>query len=159
MKTLIVYATKHGCTETCAKKVANGLDGETTISNLKKDGKVNLEAYDVVVIGGSIHAGRVQRVVRTFCEKNQSILLGKKVGLFLCCMEEGVNAEKQFSDAFPENLRNHANATGMFGGAFNFERMNAGERFIIKRIAKIEQSVTKISDEAIQSFISKMNAC
>ena len=81
----------------------------------------------------------------------------KRVGLFLCCMEEGDNAEKQFSEAFPPELRNHAIATEIFGGEFNFDRMNFIEKMIIKKIAHVDHSVSKIDEEKIVDFVHAMN--
>ena len=42
----------------------------------------------------------------------------------MCCMEEGEKATNQFNEAFPDELIQHASATGIFGGEFNFEKMN-----------------------------------
>ncbi len=41
MSTLIAYATKHGCTEKCAKKVANKLPDAVELKNLKNKMDVN----------------------------------------------------------------------------------------------------------------------
>jgi menaquinone-dependent protoporphyrinogen oxidase len=159
MSTLIVYETKHGCTEKCANKLDEQLKDETTIVNLKDPNKdFDLSKFDNIVIGGSIHAGNVQKRVKTFCQKNAQLLKGKKLGLFLCCMEQDEEkAQQQFKNAFPHDLIAHASSTGMFGGEFTFERMNFIERKIIKRIAKLDKSVSKISDDAIQKFAHSMN--
>ena len=67
-------------------------------------------------------------------KKRSDILKQKRLGLYLCCMEEGETAQKQFNEAYPVELRDHATALGLFGGAFNFEKMNAFERMIIKKV-------------------------
>ena len=157
MQTLIVYASKHGCTEKCAMKLMEKLKGQIDLASLKTKPKINFEKYDTIIIGGSIHAGRIQKRVKEFCGKHADQLLTKKLGLFLCCMEEGDTARKQFDEAFPEDLRNHAKATGLFGGEFNFEKMNAIERAIIRKIVKPDQSVSKIDEEAIEAFIKDLN--
>ena len=69
-------------------------------------------------------------------------------------MYEGEVAEKQFDEAYPEDLRRHAAVTGLFGGALLLEKMNFIERKVIKKIAKIEESVSRIDDEAIREFAS-----
>jgi len=154
MKTLIVYATKHGCTETCAEKLKAKLPGGADLLNLKQKRNVPLEPYDTVLIGGSIHAGRIQSSVKKFCEDHKEGLLQKKIGLFLCCMEEGETAKTQFETAFPGELKDHASARGLFGGEFNFERMNWVERAIIRKIAKTNRSVSKINKGKISQFIA-----
>ena len=156
MKTLIVYATKHGCTETCARKLQERLPGDVDLRDLKTAKDLRPEDYDIVLIGGSIHAGRVQKRIPAFCRRHMETLLSKTVGLFLCCMEEGEKAQKQFNDAFPEELRNHARAQGLFGGAFDFERMNFLERKIIKKISGVESSVSRISSDAIDRFAADL---
>lgn len=157
MKIAIIYATRHGCTEKCATHLNDGFKNSAHVINLKEHKKVNLTDFDTVIIGGSIHAGKVQSKIRKFCEDNLITLMTKRIGLFLCCMEEGDNADKQFSEAFPAELRNHAIATEIFGGEFNFERMNFLEKMIIKKIAHIDQSVSKIDEEKITEFVHAMN--
>ena len=75
----------------------------------------------------------------------------------MCCMEEGEKATNQFNEAFPDELIQHASATGIFGGEFNFEKMNFIERYIVKKIAKIDKSISKISEENINKFISQIS--
>ena len=71
-------------------------------------------------------------------------------------MEEGETAQKQFDEAYPAELRDHATASGFFGGAFNFERMNFLEKAIVKKVAKVSESVSKIRDDNILQFASKI---
>jgi len=156
MKTLIVYASKHGCTETCAGKLKSGLPDGADLVNLKQERDVNIESYDTVLIGGSIHAGRIQSSVKKFCVDRIPALLQKRIGLFLCCMEEGLTARTQFENAFPAELRGHAAAKGLFGGAFTFERMNWVERTLTKKIAKMDQSISKINVDEISRFIADL---
>ena len=156
MKTLIVYISKHGCTETCAQKLAEKLDGDVEILNMKKSQPAELTAFDTIIIGGSIHAGQIQKAVKKFCENNMDTLLDKKIGLFICCMEEGENAQNQLDNAYPPELRRHASALGLLGGEFNFEKMNFIERAIVKKIANIDKSVSKILDENIDEFAKTM---
>jgi len=155
MRTLIVYSTTHGCTEKCALTLKDRLAGETETANLKK-AKPDLKAFDTVIIGGSIHAGRVQNRIKQFCSSHSQELKEKKLGLYLCCMEEGEKAQKQFDDAYPQELREHASAAGLFGGAFDFEKMNPIERAIIKKIAKIDKSINRVSEEKVHAFAEKM---
>lgn len=158
MKNLIVYASTHGCAEGCADRLREGLAGDTTLINIRKDPVPDLRSFDTVVVGGSIHVGKIQKRIRKFCGKNVDLLTTRKLGLFLCCMEEGETAEKQLSDAFPDALRAHATARGLFGGAFDFDRMNAVEKAIIRKAAGVEGSVSNVSGENIRAFIDAMNA-
>jgi menaquinone-dependent protoporphyrinogen oxidase len=151
-RTLIVYATKHGCAEQCAGKLGAALSGEVTTLNIKDARKIDLSAYDVVAVGGSIHAGKVQGSVRDFCAKNLEVLKAKRLGLFICHMEKGAKADEEFAAAFPKELIDAATAKGLFGGAFDFDRMNWLGKAMIKKIAKITSSVSKIDEGNIAAF-------
>jgi menaquinone-dependent protoporphyrinogen oxidase len=146
MAAIIVYKSQHGCTEMCANELAKNLKDDATLVNLKKMPDADITEYETVLIGGSIHVGRIQKAVLT-----------KRIGLFICCMEEGEKAREEFDSAFPEQLREHAKATGIFGGAFNFDRMNFIEKTIVKKVAHIDKSVSKVNEDAIGEFIGKMN--
>ncbi len=158
MKTLIIYASQHGCAQKCAEQIQKEIDGSFEVVNFKKSDRMNLAEFDTVIIGGSIHAGKIQKKVRKFCQTNLAKLKKKNLGLFICCMEEGEKAEQQFRDAFPEELIHSAKATGIFGGEFNFEKMNFFEKTIVKKVAGVEESVSKISEERVDQFIRQMNA-
>ena len=112
--------------------------------------------YDTIIIGGSIHAGMVQKSIQKFCKNHIELLLKKKIGLFLCCMEKGEKADEQFRNAFPKELQDHAQAKGCFGGAFDFDRMNIIEKAIIKKVVNIDQSISTLSAESIQKFIKEI---
>ncbi len=157
-KFLIVYATQHGCTEKCAMKLRQQLNGDVELINLKQRKPDALESYETIIIAGSIHAGQIQKQVKKFCEEHLDELLKVELGLFLCCMYDGEIAQQQFQNAFPKQLIAHAKATGIFGGEFDFEKMNFFEKAIIKKIAKVEQSISKIDEQSIQSFSRKIQA-
>lgn len=156
MKTGIIYATRHGCTEKCAFKLHSELSGETEVFNIKTKPKLQLDGYDSIIIGGSIHAGRIQKSIQKFCQNHLESLLKKKIGLFLCCMEKDKKAEEQFRNAFPKELQDHAKAKGCFGGAFNFDKMNFIEKAIIKKVGKIDHNISTVSEESIQQFIKEI---
>ena len=111
LTTLIVCATKHGCTKKCANEPKNRLIGQTELVNLKKSVKIDFNDYVAIIIGGSIHAGQIQKRVKRFCSNRFDLLNQKRIGLFVCRMEEGEKATNQFNEAFPKELMNHASAT------------------------------------------------
>jgi len=155
MSTLITYMTRHGCAEKAAELLEGKMNDDVTIINLKKNFKPDLSKFDTIIIGGSIHAGKIQKGIKNFCQKNLNTLLKKRLGLFLCCMEEGEAAQKQLDDAYSEELRNHATAKGLFGGEFNLNKMNFIERAIVKKAANISENVSKLNEAAIHQFASK----
>jgi len=155
MKTTIVYATKHGCTRKYAETLASLLPG-AVLSDLKTDSSPGLDAFDTVIVGGSIHAGQVQKSVRAFCEKNRDVLRQKKLGLFISCMEEGEKARQELENAFPADLASGAAAVAHFGGAFDFDKMNFLERVIVRKVAKVSASVSRFDEAAVRDFAKRL---
>jgi len=156
MKTLIIYMSTHGCTQKVVTELKEKLNGEVAIVNLKKDEVPLLANFNRVIIGGSIHAGQVQKRVKEFCVKNLDILLTREVGLFICCMEEGEKAMEQLQNAYPEELIHQAKATATLGGEFDFRRMNFVEKMVVKKVAKVKETVSNIDHNAIKEFAGKM---
>jgi len=153
MPTLLVYTSRHGCAEKCANKISDLMDADIQVVNIKESSKFKLSDFDTIILGGSIHAGQVQKKVKKYCHEHLNELKSKRLGLFLCCMEEGEKAEQQFNNAFPDELIQHAAAKGLFGGEFDFEKMNFIERAITRKVAKIEKSISKIDEAAIEKFV------
>jgi menaquinone-dependent protoporphyrinogen oxidase len=152
MRTLIVYATKHGCTEQCAEILARKLGREAETINLKKNRLPDLREYESIIVGGSIHAGQIQGIIKRFFQNYRNILMEKRLGLFICCLAEGAEAEAELTKVFPEDLRIHAVAKGLFGGVLDFQKMNWLEKAIMKKIAKTDQNIYNINELKIESF-------
>jgi menaquinone-dependent protoporphyrinogen oxidase len=156
MKTLIVYSSKHGTTQKVAEIIAEKLNHSSTQTNLKERQTIDLNPYEQIIIGGSIHAGMLQKRVRQFCEKNMSILLQKRVGLFLSCMDDN-KAREQLVRAFPEILRNHAISCKTTGGEFRMDKMNFIERAIVKKVAGVNESVNNIKQDQIDQLVNELS--
>lgn len=158
MKVAIIFASKHGTTEKVANLLAEKLrrkGDDVLLYNLRKGISPDLNLFDKIIIGGSIHAGNIQRGLMNFCEKNKEILKENELGLFICCMHKE-KAQEQFDNAYCEELRNHSNANSVMGGEFIFEKMNFFERIIVKKIAKIKSSVSDINTKEINRFADEV---
>ncbi|MFZ5649750.1 MAG: flavodoxin domain-containing protein [Bacillota bacterium] len=152
MKTAIVFSSTHGTAEKASQLLKENLGGDVEIIDLGRHPKQNIEEFDTVIIGGSIHAGTIQPKVKQFIERNKNVLSAKKIGLFLCCMFEGEVAQKQFETAYPDDLRNASVANGLFGGEFIFNKMNFLEKLIVKRASGVKSDVSNIDVNAIKKF-------
>jgi menaquinone-dependent protoporphyrinogen oxidase len=157
MKTIIIYESLHGSTEKCAKILGGKIKGDIEIKRLQDNGNIRVDEYDIVIIGGSIHHGVIQSRIENFIHKNHSQLLRKKIGLYLCCMEEGEIAWQQFEKAYPSDLRGKAVATGLFGGEFNLDKMSLFEKKLTRKLTGIISSVSKINENEIWKFAEKIN--
>ncbi len=157
MKTAIIYMTKHGTTEKIAELLKSKLEpGQTQIFNLKKSKLIELDNYETIIIGGSIHVGSIPKKLRHFIANNMTILLKKRIALFLVCMEKDEKRDEQFNNAFPPELRKESMANGLMSGEFNFDRMNFLERTIVKKIAGKSSNVNEIDYDVIEDFIKKL---
>jgi menaquinone-dependent protoporphyrinogen oxidase len=160
MSILLAYATQYGCTAKCANMLSENLKGDDssiTVSVVDLGGKqkISLNDYDVVIIGGPITAGKINTRVKKFCADNLPELVKKKIGLFICgaAAEE---SQKELSDNFPQGLLDVAVVKGYFGYEFNLEKMNFAMRAIIKKISKIDKSVSNILEDNIKEFAASM---
>ena len=157
MRTLIVYGTKYGAARVCAERIANELGREADVVNLADGGDLDLDAYDLVVVGTSIYMGRPRKEVRAFCRARLETLLKKRVGLFLCCVQDGEpHLGGQFAAAFPAPLLGHAAARAQLGGVVDFTKLSRLDRFIMTKVAGDLRArgdvVSTLSDERIAMF-------
>lgn len=159
MHTLIAYAGKYGATRECAEHIAGLLPGETKLHDLEQDPSAALEPYDTVVIGCSVYMGKPRKAAIQFCRKETPALLEKKVGLFLCCIQDlDKTVAQQFSLAFPKALMEHAVVHGQLGGIVDFDKMKPFDRFIMNIVAGDlrkktgSNRISTLSDERIERF-------
>ena len=158
MKTLIIYATKHGTTRTCVEMLSSQLAGEVMMLDLKEQKTIDMDPYDTVVLGGAIHAGRLDGKIRSFSFDHKDQLLKKKLGLFICGMEdkeEEIN--KQLYLNYPEDLLSHAVAKTSFGGQLLFSRMAPITRWFMQKMSKSKEDIKKIRTNAIKEFAQALD--
>lgn len=158
MNTLIVYASKYGCTEKCAELLSKELDGEVDIINLKKVLDIDISKYKKIIIGGSIYIGKIRKEVIEFCSKYLDKLKEKQIGLFICGMQEGDIINTEFNENFNPVLIKIAEAKECFGGEFILDKMNFIERFIVKKVSKVRTNKSNILENNIQKFAQTMNS-
>jgi len=155
MKTLIVYASKYGCTADCAAKLKNLLSGDIALADINKI-VPNVHDFNTVIIGGSVYIGKISKKLKIFCESNLNALLEKQVGIFLCCaLKDQVN--EVLTSNFPPALLTHSKVTETFGSEARLDKMSFLDKTIIKAVTKGDFSSFKISDESIEAFAKKLN--
>ncbi len=156
MKTGIFYATNHGSTKKVAEIIKEQMGTENVdLINLKESKNPQIDDYNTIIIGGSIHAGKVQKQIKSFYNKNLDTLKNKKVGLYLCCMMEEKSKE-QFDNAFSKDIQDISVSNKIIGGEFDFEKMNFIEKAIIKKVAKVDKSVSTINNNKITELVSEL---
>ena len=155
--TVIVYMSKHGTTEKVSLLIRELLmDEEITLINLDKQESIDLTFCDRIIIGGSIHMGKVQKQIYDFCKQHAEILQSRKLGLFLCCMYDGEKGAEQFSNAFPEELIAAATSKALMGYELDFERMSLIERTMTKKNTGQSDFISHINQMEINRFIEEL---
>jgi len=156
--TLIIFASNHGTVEKCARELFRLIDGKVDICNLNQRKMLpDLTNYDSIIVGGSIHSGKIQVEIATFCEENQNELASKRLGLFISCIYKGEKAQRQLDEAFPEELRRNAVVSDYFGGEIDELKLNFWERLVTKQMIEKEDLVVALSNEKIKRFAKLMS--
>lgn len=155
--TAIVYMTRHGTTNKVACLIKELLmEEDTTLINLEEQKSPDLSQCNRIIVGGSIHMGKIQKEIQSFCEQNKAVLLSKPIGLFLCCMYEGDKATEQFNNAYPEEIRAHAKSKALMGYELYFDRMNMLERTMTKKITGYSEYMSQINQDELNRFINEL---
>ena len=76
MKTLIIYASKTGTTEKCAKEINRQLKDSKIVNILNQNEDIN--EYDLIIIGTPIRMGMIDKKIRKFLISNIEDLKTKK---------------------------------------------------------------------------------
>jgi menaquinone-dependent protoporphyrinogen oxidase len=158
VKVLFAYRTKYGCTETCARLIADRLDGQAALVDLAHTRNPDLSSAEVVVIAGSIYGGRIQRDIGAFCERHRELLLGKEVALFICCLFRDEQAEAQLAASFPQWLTAHAFARSWLGGELRLERLTPVDRILVRSVPGAGTNVSLLRRDAIEEMAGRIKA-
>lgn len=157
MKTLILFTSHHGTTKKLAYQLAKDLGiSDECVVDFKKNKNIDVSAFDLVIMGSSIHAGNIPSDFKKFLQKNINILLSKQIAIFMCAMEKTELKIQEFENNFPKELREHSLANGIMGGEYLLERMNFLEKFMIKKITGSPESKSEIDYDVYEDFVEKL---
>lgn len=158
MSVLIAYRSKYGATADCARALAARIPVQTKLADLARDRRPDVAAADVVLIGGSIYGGKIQREVPAFCDRQRELLLARPVGLFICCLYRDEHAMAQLSSAFPDWLLAHAFARSWLGGEIHRDRLTLFDRVLIRSLPQSIHDIATVRREAIEELAAAVNA-
>ena len=158
MKTLILYATKHGAAAEIAKRIAEKMDG-VKLHDLKQRPVPYLSGFDCVIIGSSLYAGMIRKEAKAFLSENADALLKKTIGLFLSGMDiDDKKIKAYFESNFSPELLQTAKAKTIPGGIYDPKKANFAERVIFKLAAKQSAYSDKIDNGEIARFAQEMKS-
>ncbi len=158
MKVLITYRSRYGATAACARRLAAEISGETELRDLRAPGHFSLADFDVVLIGGSIYGGKIQREIPSFCDRQRKLLLARKVGLFICCFYSGERAMAELQEAFPPWLSAHSFCREILGGELALNRLSLPDRLLVRSLAHPARDISAIRADAIERMAGAVNA-
>ena len=154
MKTLILYATKHGAAKEIAGRIAKRIPG-AEVYDLKSGGIPPVSQFDCIIIGSSIYVGAIHKEAKAFLEGNADSLRNKRLGLFLSGLQDS-EEKTSFENNFPPDVLQSAAAKSFIGGVFDPKKAGMMSRFIMKVIAKQSGYTSTISDAKIGQFAEAM---
>ena len=151
MKTIILYSSKTGVTEDCAKSLANLLNVQDCF-DLSNKALPSIQDYDQIIMGTSIYAGMVRRPFKKFIAINHSLLMTKKISLFTCGANDKINPIHDLVSSIPSDVLNHFEHIGYFGWEAREEKLGFFGKFVLKKIQEKENIVPSIHHEALNQF-------
>ena len=172
---LIVYATKDGQTSKIAQRMAATLrkEGhEATLFDADHDSSLlDLERFDVAVVGGPIHAGGYPRSVVKFVRHHRQFLehipsAFFSVGLAVASRTSDGRAQTlEVIDKFSQKTGWRPARIELIAGALPYSKYNPLIRFIMRRIAAKEGGDVDTSRDyeytdwkAVENFARKLVA-
>jgi menaquinone-dependent protoporphyrinogen oxidase len=157
MKTMIVYTTRHGCVEKVVELLKKELDDVEIVNLMKQKAPVTLDGYELVILGGSIYFGKIQKELAAFASKATKELLTKRLGLFICAGHPHPDARVvELEQAYPQELLEHAVCKEILGAEINYERLSTLDKLIYRTVSGQKQSYSDLSGEAIRSFVKQL---
>jgi menaquinone-dependent protoporphyrinogen oxidase len=140
-KLLVAYATKHGATEEIAEKIGEVIREAGAQVDVLPAGRVDdLTPYNAVVLGSAVYAGQWRKEAAIFLKNNEAALTERPVWLFSSGPTgKGDPVELMDGWRFPEAQQPVADRIGprdiaFFGGELDMEKLNLGERLLVKGI-------------------------
>lgn len=142
---LVLYGTGEGQTATVADRIgavlgARGHDATTTNAD-EIPAEFDLEEFDAVLVGASIHAGRHQPVVREFVRTRREALATRPTAFFQLSLSSATDDETRqaeaagYVEAFLEETGWYPDRIARLGGALRYSRYGFLKRLMMKRIA------------------------
>jgi menaquinone-dependent protoporphyrinogen oxidase len=129
MKALVIYGTRGGATKQIAEEIGKVLGEQglaVTVEDARKAGGIDVNAFDLVIVGSSVWATLWKWQATRFVKKNAKKLAGKKVALFSSGLAGGDPAQKDYARASIEKTAGKFPAIkplalAYFGGLVDFE--------------------------------------
>jgi menaquinone-dependent protoporphyrinogen oxidase len=82
----------------------------------------------------------------------------ERLGLFICCLYDGVEAQKELETAFPAELLDSAVVKAHLGGKVDPGELNFLERLATRVVAKVKEKFDQYSEADVRGFARALQA-
>lgn len=155
---LTVYGTGEGQTAKIADRITRVFDARgheaTTVNVAAVDADLDLDGFDAVLVGASVHYGRHQRSVRRWVGSNRERLVTKPNGFFQvsgasgAVNDEGVAEATGYLQKFVDATNWRPDRVGLFGGALRFSEYGFLKRALLRFVVRNQEFETDESGDA-----------
>jgi menaquinone-dependent protoporphyrinogen oxidase len=141
---LVLYGTGEGQTAKVAERICDVLGDrghETTAVDARDPPEaLDVDGFDAILVGASVHAGKHQPAVREFLRTNRETLATKPTAFFQVSLSsatrEGEEQAAGYVDELLDDTGWHPDRIGLFGGALRYSEYGFLKRLMMKQIAK-----------------------
>jgi menaquinone-dependent protoporphyrinogen oxidase len=156
LKTVVLYDSKRGVTEECAKKISESLKCDNF--NLRKNNQINLDSYDLIIMGTPLYAGMPMTSVKKFCDNNVVVLKNKHLAFFICGLGEASEMIDSFKTKINSEVVKNISIIRHFGGELRPDRAHFLMKVLMKKMLEDPKFKSNIKENEINKFISDVRS-
>lgn len=142
--TLLVYGTSEGQTKRIAETITRELTAHgqtvTAVNAAERPTDLDLEAFDSVIVGASIHAGKTQPAVREFVREHREAIEARPNAYFQVSLaaatEDGADQATEYTDRFSAETGWEPDRVEQVAGAVRFSEYGFLLRLLMRVLAR-----------------------
>ena len=169
-KKLILYSTTDGQTLKICERIKTIVSSEIDIVSLDNIKSIELDLYDLIILGASIRYGKHKLEVSNFVLNNKEVLESKKTAFFsvnAVARKENKNTPESnpYILKFLKQTNWKPDYVEVFAGKINYPKYNLIDKYIIRFIMWITKGPTNIKNvyeftdwAKVDNFASKLSA-
>jgi len=169
-KKLILYSTTDGQTLKICERIKKMVSSEIDIVSLDNIKSIELDFYDLIILGASIRYGKHKLEVSNFVLNNKEFLESKKTAFFsvnAVARKDNKNTPKSnpYILKFLKQTNWKPDYVEVFAGKINYPKYNLIDKYIIRFIMWITKGPTNIKNvyeftdwAKVDNFASKFSA-
>ena len=151
MKSILIYSTTDGHTKKiCDFIKSNSIKNNFDVFPIDKINELNLNNYDLIVLGASIRYGKHNSIIYKFISSNKEILNSKKNAFFSVNVvarkpEKNTPETNPYIKKFLKISNWKPKKIGVFAGRVNYPNYGFFDKYVIKLIMFLTNGPTDTS--------------